>query len=252
MIYSGPGTDARSAPVGLARVPGHGDGSYEMKFVLREPLVEPVAAWARDRLPPDPHADPAGDGTYEIHSLYFDTDEFDVFHRAPGYAESKYRIRRYGRETLLYLEQKTKVKGWVRKHRTPIPEGELPLLEAREASSAWAGDWFRACLREQRLAPRCEVAYRRLARVAEVDGTPIRLTLDRTIRCAPAPRLVLAELTAERALPIPRIILELKFRHGLPRVFKELIREFGLLPDPASKYRQAVGLCRLTGDGSRA
>ncbi len=45
-----------------------------------------------------------------------------------------------------------------------------------------------------------------------------------------------------------RQILELKFRHHMPAVFKRLVEEFALAPAPASKYRlsmAALGEARL-------
>jgi len=236
-----------TATLPVAPEPTPREGSYELKILLEEPQVEPVMAWARERIPPDVHANTPGDDTYLIHSLYFDTDDFDVFHRSRGYADRKYRIRRYGSEPLLYLEQKSKVKGWVQKQRTPIPEGELSRLVDQE-SPAWAGDWFRSRLREQHLEPRCEVMYRRLARVGEADGEPVRLTLDREIYCAPALGLELGEPDRARFSEIQRTILELKFRDALPRLFKELIREFELEPTSSSKYRRAITLCGLASD----
>jgi hypothetical protein len=37
-----------------------------------------------------------------------------------------------------------------------------------------------------------------------------------------------------------RRILELKYRLEVPGLFKELMQEFGLSPQPSSKYRMAV------------
>ncbi|MFO1515199.1 MAG: hypothetical protein U1F83_20255, partial [Verrucomicrobiota bacterium] len=53
----------------------------EVKFLISLPLAEQIRDWARARLLPDPYAGgEAGDG-YQITSLYFDTAQFDVFHR---------------------------------------------------------------------------------------------------------------------------------------------------------------------------
>lgn len=224
--------------------PGQGDGSYELKFLLAEEIVAPVIAWARGHIPPDPHAEEAGGDSYEIHSLYFDTSELDVFHRSPGFRQTKYRVRRYGQEPLLYLERKSKRRGWVQKQRTPIPEAELARLR-EPADGSWAGDWFRERLEARALVPQCQVAYRRLARVGVAEGAPIRLTLDRGIRCTRATTIELARPAEAQGQLIQRTILELKFRNGLPRLYKELIREFGLSRAPESKYRRAVSLCGL-------
>ena len=247
MTYSTSDLPARASAGGEA-APASREGSYEVKFLLADPLVEPVIDWARARLAPDPHAEQAGDDTYRIHSLYFDTDAFDVFHRSPGFADTKYRLRRYGSEPLVYVEQKTKVRGWVTKRRSAVTDSELSLLQSVEPSP-WSGGWFRQRIEEGRLAPRCAVAYRRLARVGEAEGAPVRLTLDRELRCMAAGSPELPPLDDAGACELPGTILELKFRDGMPGLFKELVREFRLVPTGSSKYRRAAILCGLAGPG---
>ena len=231
------------SPRGRLAGPPRTEGAFELKFHLHECQVEPVIRWARERIAPDPHA--GADGTYRIHSLYLDTSALDVYRRSPGFRGSKYRIRRYGEETLVYLERKSKSRGWVRKQRTAVPEAELAWLNGTEAGEDWSGGWFRERLQSLALAPQSQVAYRRLACLGEAEGAPIRLTLDRELRCAPAEAL--APFTGDDALltAAEGTVLELKFRGGLPLLFKELVRDFALSPTAASKYRRSIELCGL-------
>jgi hypothetical protein len=69
---------------------------------------------------------------------------------------------------------------------------------------------------------------------------PIRLTVDRNLRCAAAEEIVFP--AAEPVLPLlaGQSIVELKYRVAVPAVFKGLIRRFGLEPVGVSKYRRAV------------
>jgi hypothetical protein len=223
------------------------EGAYEIKFLLPEAAVETVARWARDNLLPDPHAGP--DGTYGVRSLYLDTDALDVYRGSQGFRSSKYRVRRYGSEALLYLEKKTKNATWVSKQRTAVAAPELALLCGGACAGDWPGLWFRAELRKLALAPRLQVGYRRLACAGEAGGVPVRLTLDREVRCAPAtwPSLdqECDESWSEGGTVLEGAVLELKFPHVLPRLFKELIRELALRPADASKYRRAVERCGL-------
>jgi hypothetical protein len=228
--------------------PAPDDIWYELKFAILEGALDRVAEWARTHLPPDPRAGAAGGDTYPIHSLYFDTDALDVYHRSPGYRKSKYRVRRYGQEAVLFLERKTKSRGRVREQRTAIPEAELVRLEqAAPEPGDWDGEWFRHRLRERGLVPQCRIAFRRLARASEAEGGPVRLALDRDVRCALARGLDLGDLGEGHWRPIAGNTLELKFRGGLPRLFKDLVRELSLSPHPGSKYRQAVALCGIAG-----
>jgi len=218
-------------------------GAFELKFVLRDEIVDSVIEWARANLSPDPYAG-VGD-VYEVNSLYFDSDDLNVFHRSDGFNERKYRVRRYGTEGLVYLEEKEKLKGWVRKRRTPVASSDLDRIETFDAT--WPGAWFGETARNLGLSPRSQVAYRRIARIGEAEGKPIRLTIDRLVRCASACDLALPALP--EGLPIERSILELKFgRNGLPVLYKRLIGEFGLEPDASSKYRLSIEATGLAFD----
>src|ERR1044071_4237055 len=90
----------------------------EIKFAVNPRLGESIREWARVRLAPDPNASGEGGDGYRITSLYFDTRQFDVFHRRGSYGRSKYRIRRYGSSAVGFLERKLKTRGLVSKRRT--------------------------------------------------------------------------------------------------------------------------------------
>lgn len=220
------------------------DGAYELKFLLDEAQVEGVRGWAREYLPADPYATRSTDETYGVHSVYLDTDDLAVYRRRPGFQRSKFRLRRYGCEETIYLEEKRKSRGWVSKVRTQITEAELVLLREAVVPTEWRGIWFRQALDERRLTPCCQVSYRRLAREGLADGEPVRLTVDRDIYCASATDLRPGR-TFEPRVRLPVTLLELKFRNGLPRMFKGLIRTFGLAPAAASKYRHAAEACGI-------
>lgn len=215
-------------------------GSNELKFMLPEEKADAIIEWARARVPADPHAGPDTD-TYRVTTLYLDSQALGVYHRLPNYRRSKYRVRRYGTEELLYLEEKRKVRGWVRKRRTLLPVAELPRLGHAETEE-WAGAWFHQLIERKQLAPQCQTTYLRLARVGETEGLPIRLTIDRRIRCAPQPDLALPTIPEKAAVAMDRTILELKYQKVLPCLFEELIREFDLKAESSSKYRLAIWL----------
>jgi len=211
----------------------------ELKFMLARPLAAEVLAWARVNMAPDPHgAGPAGD-QYSIHSIYLDTEEFDVLLRNGSFGRGKYRIRRYGGSDLVFLERKMKKHGLVSKKRMTVPLADLARLEGTAPDRQWAGFWFHRRILARQLRPVCQIGYERTARVASSATGTIRLTLDDAISLRPA-----AGLTFERQLaPVDfsrdQIILELKFRQTLPAPFAKLIEELHLERHPASKYRIA-------------
>jgi hypothetical protein len=226
--------------------------AYEMKFLLPFAQAEEVEKWARHHLSPDPHAENAQDGTYRVHSLYFDTDAFDVYHQADSYRKRKFRLRRYGDEPTTYLERKSKARGQVSKRRTAIHPEELDRLQKPTVDEAWDGSWFHERIVEQQLKPRCLHRYDRTAYMGTCDDGPIRLTLDRNIRCAPVEGYhFTADIPSIPLLP-EEVILELKFPVAMPVLFKRLVQEQRLNPTGVSKYRRSVEACWLIQNGGES
>lgn len=193
---------------------GNERAAYELKFALTEELHPTLLAWARTHLSQDSHAAP--DGSYQVSTLYFDTPEASMFHRAPGYRTTKYRIRRYGTEDLRYFERKRKRGSRVRKTRDlgPNPPG-----------------WFEIERCAKGLEPALWVSYTRHAFVG--DGG-LRLTMDRDLRAWPMGE---SDHVLELAGPL---VLELKFHDALPTMFRSLVADHQLMPTAFSKYRVAM------------
>jgi len=211
----------------------------ELKFVLEPALAARVRQWARTYLAPDPHgAGPDGD-EYLTTSLYFDTEHLHVFRRRGSFGRSKYRIRRYGEADTAFLERKLREPTVLAKRRTLVPLAGLERLDQSPALDAWSGGWFQARLTARQLRPVCQVSYRRTARLLDSGGGQVRLTLDDALVAQPTSVIRFRE---DRGAPVlaGRQILELKFRHQPPAIFKRLVEEFALTPSPASKYRLSM------------
>lgn len=220
----------------------------EIKFLVAPALGDQVRDWARNRLAPDPNASGASGDTYRITSLYFDTEEFDVFHRRGSFGRSKYRIRRYGQSDVAFLERKLKTRGLLTKRRSILTLDELGRLAAAEPETGWAGRWFHQRLLARRLRPVCQIAYGRTARVAPTSYGPIRLTLDEGICALPAADLRFNDTNESASLLERHVVLELKYRFEMPALFKLLIEEFALNPQPVSKYRLAAAALDLVSE----
>lgn len=211
----------------------------EIKFSVTPLIADQIRDWARGRLLPDPNAsDSSGDG-YQITSLYFDTKRFDVFHRQGSYGRSKYRIRRYGRNEIVFLERKLKTRGMLAKRRSTIKLDEITRLAEADPERGWPGFWFHRRFLARGLVPVCQISYHRTARVALTDYGPIRLTLDQNLCARRVDSLSFRE-DGDTKISEDSIILELKFRYELPGVFKHLVEEFALNPQRISKYRLAA------------
>lgn len=231
-------------------------GAYELKFLIDESQALHIMAWAREHLDADPHFDPElGDG-YLVNSLYLDTPKFEVFHRMEGFRQQKYRLRRYGREELVWFEQKRKRKGLVRKKRISVDEPEISNRLVLPADPAWDGNWFRGKVDEQQLRPVCQITYRRFALVKPTDDGHMRLTIDDrlTARLADGWQVPKGPLEGVGLLDGKRI-LELKFRGAMPALFRGLVEQQQLQVTSFSKYRTGVEECvpldALVGDKSQ-
>src|SRR5437899_9692609 len=89
----------------------------ESKFQVPQHVAHEVLEWARGRMSPDPNGSGDMNDGYQITSLYFDTEQFDVFARKGSFGRTKYRVRRYGPSDIVFLERKLKTGGLVTKRR---------------------------------------------------------------------------------------------------------------------------------------
>lgn len=233
------GRDILPSPAIIASL-GAPMAAYEVKFLLSESKAQHVEAWASQHLAYDPHVDPARGNTYHTTSVYLDTAALDIFHGRAPFRRRKFRIRRYGTEPRVYLERKSRTGDRVRKRRTLIGYGELGLLHDPTFNHTWPGCWFHRRLHVRRLRPTCQISYVRAAFMGENSQGPLRLTLDRQVRCAPASAWSPSDPQGELPLLTGEVVLELKFRDSLPTLYKRLMHELALIPGVVSKYRLAV------------
>lgn len=214
--------------------------AFELKFQLSLDKAREVAAWAAEHLSIDPHCQPELDYAYHIHGLYFDTPALDVFHRSAGYKRKKYRLRRYGANALVFLEQKRKSAGKVAKRRVQVEEAELARLCDVPTYLDWHAAWFHRRITRRKLVPSCLVSYDRQAYFGHNAEGPLRLTLDRRVRTQNAERWMVEEVESGVPMLTDQILLELKYRRNLPALFKGLMQDLSLTPAPLSKYRLAI------------
>ncbi len=208
----------------------------EVKFLVAPSLAARIREWARMHLGPDPNGSgPFGD-EYLTTSVYFDTEQLDVLHRRGSFGRSKYRIRRYGADDLVFLERKLREPAVLAKRRTRTALTSLGRLEEAAPNRAWDGHWFYARVAARKLRPVCQVSYHRTARLGVASGSVIRLTLDDALTSQACLRAGFRDAPGQ-PMADGRQILELKYCRQPPPIFKRLVEEFGLIPQSASKYR---------------
>ena len=214
--------------------------AFELKFQLDEKQAREVARWAQQHLHLDPHGLPELGNAYRVHGLYFDTPALDVFHRSTGYKKKKYRLRRYGANAHIFLEQKRKSAGRVAKRRVQVEEAEVQRLRDEPIDPAWNGSWFQRRITVRKLAPSCSISYQRQAYFGQNGEGPLRLTLDRNLRSQLADGWTVTEVVNGMPMLPDQVLLELKFRRHLPALFKTLMQDLSLTPGTLSKYRLAI------------
>ncbi len=218
--------------------------AFEVKFLLRGADAHEVERLLQPKMMLDPHADPKLGNAYRVTSVYYDTAQYDVYHRGDGFRSRKYRIRRYGSSPTVFLERKSKREQQVKKVRTAIGVESLAGLEHANGDD-WPGAWFARQVADRNLLPVCRVTYERVAYAAANADGPIRVTFDRAAHGAAAVGALPQMVDNGRPLLNDEVIVEFKFLAGMPVLFKEVIERLKLAPRSGSKYRRcadAVGL----------
>jgi hypothetical protein len=214
--------------------------AFEVKFFMPQAQALAVEAWIGHHMQLDPHCDPALGNSYDVSSVYCDTPDLAVFHKAAGFANRKFRLRRYGNAPGIFLERKTKWGDRLVKRRTLATPADLSRLGNGATDRDWPAFWFHRHLQARRLWPTCHVSYRRTAYFGVSEQGPIRLTLDRHVVCVPHSDWAALPSRDGRTLIDKEAILELKFSTTMPVLFRRLVYELSLAPNTFSKYRRAI------------
>lgn len=211
----------------------------EVKFIVDQATGATIRDWVRRRMEADPHGAGPFNDEYRTTSLYFDTDNGDVFHQRRSFGRCKYRVRRYGALPYVFLERKLRKPGILVKRRTTIDIEDLSRLVDGTSDAGWPGDWFQRRVALRQIHPVCQLSYARIARFARTIEGPVRLTLDSDVRVARADEPRFGDERGRSVLD-DRMVLELKYRRHVPAIFKEIVEAFALEPRRASKYRLGI------------
>ena len=135
------------------------------------------------------------------------------------------------------------------KRRSIVGVAELGQIHnGARPNPAWEGYWFHRRIVARQLKPVCQVAYHRTARVATSQAGPIRLTVDQNLHTRTIDGAAFDHAGPGAKLLDDRLIVEMKFREGLPELFRRAIEEFELRPATISKYKLAARHLGLAND----
>ena len=214
--------------------------AYEIKYLVPTEQASELREWARGCMRPDPNTASGHGDAYRITSLYYDTGELDVFHKRGSFGRCKYRVRRYDASPTVFLERKLRSDRLVTKRRTQVNLSELERLRQDECDLKWSGAWFQRRMLARGMSPSCQVSYQRTALVSENGSGLVRLTMDEDLRAWKVNGPEFHSIAGGNLLVRGHMILEMKFRHAIPALFKGAIEEYRLQAQPISKYRLAV------------
>jgi hypothetical protein len=215
------------------------DWAREIKFLVDGSLRSEIVTWARENLRPDGNGAGRFHDEYLTTSLYFETPDFDVFHRRRSYGRSKYRARRYGLLDFVFLERKFRTSRLLAKRRTTVSLPEVQRLAESTPDPVWRGYWFHRRILLRRLQPLTQMSYERVARIANTPHGLLRVTIDTNLRVLPMPDRAFIPGVGFPLIE-DKCIVEVKYRVELPALIKRFTERFKLEPMAVSKYRMGL------------
>ncbi len=214
----------------------------EWKYVCTDGQLELVRARLSGLLAPDSHAGP--DGSYTVHSLYFDDyrDSCAAGNDSGDGLRYKYRIRYYGNTAgSLHLERKIKRYGLGEKKTCPLSLSEYNALLTGDGSRAfWETDRpllqeFGSLMMTRCFLPKAILDYERTAFVEPTAH--IRITLDRNISAAyDSDAFLKGSYIRFPIQDAHQNILEVKFDEFLPGWLRRMIESLNIRQTTFSKY----------------
>lgn len=214
----------------------------EWKYICTDGQLELIRARLSGILAPDSHA--GSDGSYTVHSLYFDDyrDSCAAGNESGDGIRYKYRVRYYGNSAeSLHLERKLKRYGMGEKKSCPLSPAEYSaLLGGDGCSTFWGTDQplmkeFCALMMTRGFQPKVIIDYERTAFVEKTAH--IRITLDRNITAAyDCPSFLSGSYIKFPIQDVHQNILEVKFDEFLPGWLRKTIESLNLRQTTFSKY----------------
>ena len=224
---------------------------FELKYLVTDKVAPAMRDFISSYLELDDYSAGRPDYSYDIHSIYLDSEDLYTHHATVNGDKNRFKLRlRYYNDVPtapVYFEIKQRVDNCILKQRCPahreaVPyllSGQLPGPEhvaSEQPRHLFALQRFHELQQRLDATPRLHNHYLREAWVCP-DGNSIRVTFDRKIElepyfgCRPA-----VAMSGPRRIYPGLIVFELKFTTRHPNWFRELVERFHLMRSTASKY----------------
>ncbi len=231
---------------------------FEFKYILPERVRTELEAELQYFIELDPYVSRQKDCKYFVRSLYYDNDPMSMYYeKIDGMMHrAKFRIRTYtdnhDEECAQFLEIKGRHNAQVFKHRAVLAdaprrdlarsgapfdettEDVLARLEEGSIKNQFLRDLYR-----KHLKPVVLIDYWRRPYISKYDPE-FRLTFDESLACSVCNRVFPGPSTGKRSILLGYTVLEIKFRHHIPKWFHRLIGYYELRRVSISKYCAGV------------
>ncbi len=233
---------------------------FELKYLIPNSLALRIRDFVRQYLDLDEYGVGLPNDSYPVHSLYLDSDDWQLFWRTFNGDKNRYKLRiRYYNEnekTPVFWEIKRRMKDVIIKQRCGIRRssaaqvlnGQLP----RRAEMAVPDDPTELKAIQDFLqlqfavgaVGKLHVAYEREAYVNDFNNE-VRVTFDRHVRAVTRFDQALITRMEKPFVCTPPgnasndlVILELKFSDRFPDWYRDLVQTFNLRQSGAAKYQE--------------
>jgi hypothetical protein len=224
---------------------------FELKYLIPERIALQVRAFVQQHLEVDEFGVGKSDFSYPVHSLYLDSDDWEIHRRTVNGDKNRFKLRiRYYNEspkTPVFFEIKRRMKDVIMKQRGAVKRssaakilaGHLPEpgdMKSEAVEDRAAIERFIQLMMDVRAKPKMHVAYDREAYVNNFNNE-VRITMDRNVRGCLRPN---GELVVGMDDPYvatrDMVILELKFTGRFPHWYRDLVQRFECFQTGAAKY----------------
>ena len=229
----------------------------ELKYLVTASQAEAITRFIEPFLPRDHFSRQSADGYYPISSLYLDSHDLRLFQQSMDGMKNRFklRVRAYSdaEQAPLFLEIKRRMNSVIIKNRVKMTRNHLPgIINGKQpAGCAVSADQttrqFMLYSRSMAAQPKVLVRYSRRAYENE-SGNRVRVTFDQNLygRITQAPEVAIQGPDWYR-VPLPGVILEIKFTGHYPPWVTRMVSCFGLSHQSISKYTLCLRQSSLLG-----
>ncbi|TAK96661.1 MAG: polyphosphate polymerase domain-containing protein [Verrucomicrobia bacterium] len=228
---------------------------FELKYLVPGEFTQPMRDFVGSYLELDDYSVGKPNNSYEVHSVYLDSDRLDIHHATFNGDKNRFklRLRYYDADPAspVFCEIKQRVDNCILKRRCAVARADVPQLLAGqlpepdellspELRHLVSLQRFLELMLQLDARPRLHNYYRREAWVSPHDNS-IRITFDRHISVEPyfrpdAP----PTMTRPTRIYTEFIVLELKFTGRFPNWFHAFVERFNLMRTASMKYSGGV------------